>query len=307
MALSLVCPSDRHSLIVSGAGLRCAQCGRLYPIRNGVVRTLERPDDFYEGAYDNQTRLVPKSERIWHAWPLWLINSGYIWAVRRFVRPGATVVELGCAGGVRYFGRRYRMVGCDLSESSLKQAESYEWRIQANAARCIPLPDGSADAVVSSYFWEHIPPEEKPEILAECARILRPGGRLIFLYDVATSNPLIRRLREYDDGQYQEQFIRCDGHVGYQTPAANLTMFKGAGFRLIAHRGLEKTWVQSPSVYAKLAQFRSPHRRWLAWAERLGQHPYFYAYTGLVRLVDSMICPWLPTDWARINLVVVGR
>jgi hypothetical protein len=56
-----------------------------------------------------------------HVWPLWLINSGYPWMVRHFVPPGATVVELGCAGGVRYFGQRYRMVGCDLSFSSLKK------------------------------------------------------------------------------------------------------------------------------------------------------------------------------------------
>ena len=115
-----MCVHDRHPLSEIESGLSCTECGRQYPIRDGVVCTLDHSDDFYEGAYENKVFFLPRNERPWHVWPLWLITSGYLWAVRRFVPPGATVVELGCAGGVRYFGQRYCMVGCDLSLSSLK-------------------------------------------------------------------------------------------------------------------------------------------------------------------------------------------
>lgn len=307
MTLPLICPSDRHILSETLSGLSCAKCGRQYPLKDGVVCTLDRPDDFYEGAYENQVRYLPRSEKLWHTWPLWLINSGYLWAVRRFVPQGASIVELGCAGGVRYFGQRYRMVGCDLSFSSLRKLQFYERRVQADAAVCIPLPDGSVDAIVCSYFWEHVPPSVKPDILRECQRILKLGGKLVFLYDVETENPLIRRYKKRNGALYKKLFIERDGHLGYQRPAENLAMFEGAGFRVVEHQGMEKTWLQSPSAYTKLAQFGTCGGHLWAWASRLGEQPFFYPYTALIRLVDALICPWLPVNWARIDLVVCAR
>ncbi len=307
MTLSLICPHDRVLLSESSSGFSCATCLRQYPIQRGVVCTLDRPDDFYEGAYLNRTLFLPRSERFWHVWPLWFINSGYPWTVRRFVPQGATVVELGCAGGVKYFGRRYRMVGCDLSASSLEQVELYERRIQADASVCIPLPDNSVDAVVSSFFWEHIPPEVKPHILSELNRVLCPGGKLIFHYDVETRNPLIHHYKEKEPAAYERLFIAGDGHFGYQYPAENIAAFKAAGFRIIEHNGMEKTWLVSPSAITKLAKFGTLGHRIFAWLSRLGRRPLFYPYSTLVRFIDTLICPWLPVEWARVDLVVCEK
>ena len=185
------------------------------------------------------------------------------------------VVELGCAGGVRYFGLRYHAVGCDLSFASLKRVEGYEQRVQADASVCIPLPNNSVDAVVSSYFWEHIPPEVKPRILSEASRILRPNGKLIFLYDLETKNPLIRHFKLKDPTLYERLFIAGDGHFGYQHSVENLTIFEQAGFRISEHYGMEKTWLLSPSAYSKLAQFGAFGSGLFASASRLGQRPFF--------------------------------
>lgn len=307
MTISLICPQDHHHLIDSPHGLTCLACGREYPIYDGVVCTLDHPDAFYEGAYENQTRFLPKSERPWHVWPLWLINSGYVWMVRKTVPKGATVVELGCAGGVRYFGQRYHMIGCDLSLASLKKLDFYERRVQSDAAACIALPDNSVDAVVSSYFWEHIPPAIKPEILKECQRILKPGGKLVFLYDVETENPLIRQFKKRDLQLYKKLFIDGDGHVGYQTPDDNVKLYKQAGFQVLRHQGLEKTWFQSPSAYDKLARFGTPTRSLLGWAAGLGSQPFFYPYTAFMRLLDTVLCPWLPRSWSRISMTVCQK
>lgn len=307
MTLSLICPQDRHPLAESEAGLSCAECGRHFPVQDGVICTLDHLDDFYEGAFENQTRFLPRSEKPWHVWPLWLINGGYPWTVRHFVPAGSTVVELGCAGGVRYFGRRYHMVGCDLSFRSLKKLELYERRIQANAAVCIPLPDNSVDAVVSSYFWEHIPPSLKPHILQECRRVLKPGGKIVFLYDVETKNPIISRYKRKNMTLYKKLFIEGDGHYGYQSPAENSAIFEEAGFRIIKHQGMEKTWLQSASAYTKLAQFGTVEKRLFVWASLLGKKPYFYPYTALMRLIDTLICPFMPVTWARMDLVVCKK
>jgi SAM-dependent methyltransferase len=199
------------------------------------------------------------------------------------------------------------MVGCDLSFSSLKKLEFYERRVQADAAACIPLPDNSVDAVVSSYFWEHIPPSVKPRILDECKRILKPGGKIVFLYDVETENPLIRRYKNANRGLYDKLFIEGDGHFGYQRPQENLAIFEKAGLAVVKHHGMEKTWLQGASVYIKLEQFGGALRRLFAWASRLGEYPVYYPYTAIVRLIDALICPWLPADWARIDLVVCRK
>ena len=238
MTISLICPHDHQKLVELSAHFECTLfVGAPYQIDDGVICMLDEPDQFYEGAYENQVRFVPRSEKPWHVWPLWLINSGYPWMVRRHVAQGSTLVELGCAGGVRYFGKRYRAIGCDLSLSSLKRLDMYECRVQADAATCIPLPDSSVDAVVSSYFWEHIPPQLKPAMLQECQRILRPGGKIIFLYDVETRNPLIRRYKAKSRKLYDKLFIEGDGHLGYQWPSENIDAFKSRRVPCVGAQG----------------------------------------------------------------------
>ncbi|OGU16582.1 MAG: hypothetical protein A2076_02585 [Geobacteraceae bacterium GWC2_53_11] len=296
---------DKTALAKLGLSYCCPACNKSYPLEKGVIKFLEQADDFYEGAYECQVRFIPRSERIWHIWPLWLINSGYPWMVRKHVPAGSTVLELGCAGGVRYFGNRYRMIGCDLSFSALLKLEDiYEARLQADASSCLPLPDSSVDAVVSSFFWEHIPPAVKPKILIEINRILRPSGKLIFLYDVETENSLIKRFRSVDQAKYNSLFIEGDGHLGYQPPRKNLSIFTEAGFRLITHKGLEKTWIQSPSSYIKLAQFGAGTPLLGVLARKIERPPLLYFYSGLLRLIDTLICPLLPDVLSRIDLVV---
>lgn len=208
---------------------------------------------------------------------------------------------------MNYFGSRFRMVGCDLSSSSLEKVVFYEHRLQADASVCIPIADATVDAVVSSYFWEHIPPTSKLKVLAECRRILKPGGRLIFLYDVETHNPMIRRHKESDGLLYHKLFLEGDGHLGYESPAENVATFQRSGFRVVEHQEMEKTWLQSPSVYSKLAVWEGAGARLFNLLSRLSRPPFFYLYAAALRFTDSVICPWLPSKWARIQLVVCER
>ena len=299
----LLCQSDRSVMIAAGDKYTCPLCGSEYPIRDGVAICVEENDAFYEGAYDNTLKFVPKSENILRAWPLWLLNSGYVWEARKYLPEGARVIELGCAAGVRYFGQRYDMIGCDLSFSGLRKIDFYDLRIQADAAVHIPLPDRSVDGVVSSFFWEHIPPELKPKILAECRRVLKDGGHMVFLYDVETENPLIARFKKQDHALYEELFIKGDGHLGYQTPSENIDIFVAAGFGLVKQKGLEKTFVQSGSVRSKLRKFKRKSEPEKLSSNRL----LFYLSTAMMRLIDTMICPWLPASWARIDLVILRK
>jgi SAM-dependent methyltransferase len=305
----VVCPHDRALLEPRGAEHEyCGRCERLYSVERGVLRFMQEDDAFYEGTYHNHVRYAPRGEAPWQIWPLWLINSGYPWSVREHLPAGSLVVELGCAGGVRYFGQRYRMVGCDVSRSSLQSLSSiYTTLLQVDATKCIPLADDSADGIVSSYFWEHVAPERKPVLASECARVLRPGGKLIFLYDVETDNPLIGHYARRSPELYRERFLAADGHVGYQSIDDNRRIFSAAGLRVIEHRGLEKTPLQPASVYTKLAAFGGRAQRAFTWGEALGRRPLFYPHTALLRTLDTLLAPWLPQRWARIALTVCEK
>ena len=54
------------------------------------MRFLEETDRFYEGRYLKTVRFLPRTESWLWAWPLWLINSGYVWAARKYIPAGAT-------------------------------------------------------------------------------------------------------------------------------------------------------------------------------------------------------------------------
>ena len=307
--IELVCPDDHGELTKSGNGWACASCGREYPEAGKVVRFMDGDDSFYEGTYLNQIGFIPGGEQLRKAWPLWLINNGYVWRVRNNVPAGSVVLELGCAGGVKYFGARYRMIGLDVSMSSLEAAaEVYESCIQADASRGLPLPDASVDAIASSFFWEHIPPDVKPAMLRELRRVLRPAGRLIFLYDVETSNPLVSAMRRSSAQLYDAEFIVRDGHLGYQRPAENIDIFEREGFRVVEQLGLERTPLQSTSVYSKMRKWPQPFSIAGSLLNRIDRSRVsYFGYIALLRGLDETIGRLLPERWSRMALTVCEK
>jgi arsenite methyltransferase len=102
---------------------------------------------------------------------------------------GETVLDLGSGAGAdvlisaRRVGASGRVIGLDMTDEMLALA-------RANAARAgvgnvefvkgyieeIPLPDASVDVVVSNCVLNLS--ADKPRVLADAARVLKPGGRL---------------------------------------------------------------------------------------------------------------------------------
>jgi SAM-dependent methyltransferase len=306
-AFELACPVDKTPLRRAEAVYLCAACGGRFPVERGVVRFLPGADEFYEGRYLYTIGFVPRREGFLWSWPLWLINAGYLWAVRRWVPAGATVIEMGCGGGVAYFAHRYRMIGLDLSHQSLAGiADLYAACIQADVGRAIPLPDASVDAVIGSFAWEHFPPDQKPRALAECARVLRPGGKLVFLYDLDCQSPLFRRLRRSNPQLYRQTMIDLEGHFGWQTAEENLAIFEAHGFRVREHRGAEKLFV-APAMFDKFQRWGGRFQGLAALGMRLRSGPLFQIYNTGTRLFDATLGRLLPESWARIAVTVCEK
>ncbi len=307
---SLVCPTDGNELKLNqeGNGYNCGNCNSFYPLRNEIINFLSAKDNFYEGTYKNQVKFIPRSEKWFHAFPLWLISNGYLWFTRKYITAGSSVVELGCAGGVKYFGSRYSMTGVDLSESSLELiGDDYNLKMLADSTKKIPLPDESADAVISSYFWEHITEEAKKKILSECRRILKKNGKLIFLFDVETQNPLINLLKKSDSSLYMKEFIEKDGHLGYQVPGENKKLFEKAGFRVIKYFGFERTFLQSVSVYEKMRRWKGFLKYFGKTGYLLSHQPFLFSYIFLLRLIDHSVGKLFFFNWSRMVMAVCEK
>jgi 2-polyprenyl-6-hydroxyphenyl methylase / 3-demethylubiquinone-9 3-methyltransferase len=93
---------------------------------------------------------------------------------------GAVLVDMACGGGlmaphVERLG--YRHVGIDLNVRALQLALEHGVTVVRGSVLAVPLADACADVVVAGEILEHV--EDDVGVLAECARLLRPGGTLV--------------------------------------------------------------------------------------------------------------------------------
>jgi 2-polyprenyl-6-hydroxyphenyl methylase/3-demethylubiquinone-9 3-methyltransferase len=94
--------------------------------------------------------------------------------------PGAVLVDLACGGGLMapHVARLgYRHVGVDLGLAGLETAREHGVLPVRGSVLEVPLADGCTDVVVAGEVLEHV--EDDVAVLAECARLLRPGGTLL--------------------------------------------------------------------------------------------------------------------------------
>ena len=107
-------------------------------------------------------------------------------AVGYHVPAGGWVLDLGCGTGdlARHLASAgLRVTGCDISANMLSRAADsdprgvIEWRRLDPTWRTLPFQAGQFDGVVASSVLEYV---DSPAVaLAECARVLRPGGVML--------------------------------------------------------------------------------------------------------------------------------
>jgi len=223
---------------------------------------------------DAAAEFAGPAERNWArsdiTWGIWDVPEAEVGALPDVAE--RDVVELGC--GTAYFSawlarRGARPTGVDVAERQLDTAR----RLQAEhglafplihaSAEDVPLPDACADLVLSEYgasLWC------EPEAwIAESARLLRPGGDLVFL-----TNHLLVALTAPDVGACDDRLVRD-------------------------LRGLRTlTYPDDPGI-----EFHLAHGEWIDVLRRHG-----FTVTGLHELyapegAEPTRFDWVTPEWAR--------
>jgi len=149
------------------------------------------------------------------------------------------LLDVACGTGrflnfVRQTYPRLGLTGSDLSESYLGEARRYLEGyhpcgfVMANA-EMLPFADRSFDVVTSIYLFHEVPPKVRRIIAGEFARVLRPGGRLIFMDSLQTGDvPDYDGLLEAFPLNFHEPYYASYAREDLEA------LFSGAGLQQVA-------------------------------------------------------------------------
>src|SRR3974390_434427 len=101
------------------------------------------------------------------------------------------LLDIGCGTGrfldsVKQVWPRLPTLGLDMSEAYIRHAKLQLKRWSRTSfvvgkPEAMPVPDTSQDAVPSIFVFHELPPKVRRRVFSECARVLKPGGRLVLV------------------------------------------------------------------------------------------------------------------------------
>jgi SAM-dependent methyltransferase len=181
------------------------------------------------------------------AWlhPGWRAELGHR-AMHLPARKGGRLLEVGCGTGDLLAGARdlgWSVAGVDFDPAAVAVARRRGLDVAEGDLAGQRYADGSFDAVTMFHVIEHVP--DPGALLAECRRVLAPGGRLV----VVTPNPRSRGHRRFGVAWMGLDPPR---HLHLFPPAVLRRLAETAGFRVdslgTTLRDAETMWEGSRSI-----------------------------------------------------------
>jgi SAM-dependent methyltransferase len=155
---------------------RCA-CGGVYLDPRPAPAALARiyPPTYY--AYDFARKLGRVTRRFKA-----MAERAKVRAYLAYLRPGARVLDVGCADGLvldqlrRHAGMPLELEGVELSADAAAMAERAGFRVHRGRIETVGLPAGAYDLVIMNQLIEHV--ADPAAVLEAVARALAPGGHV---------------------------------------------------------------------------------------------------------------------------------
>ncbi len=133
----------------------------------------------------------------------WALGPGRRYAVSQLTpSPGERILEVGVGTGLSLplYPSGCEVVGIDISEPMLEQARARlqglrqaTIRLEHMDARAIAYDDGHFDKVLAPYVISVVPDPQK--VMAEIARVCRPGGTVIVVNQFQSAFPPLAALQ----------------------------------------------------------------------------------------------------------------
>ena len=154
------------------------------------------------------------------------------------LQPGESVLDVGCGTGTlamvarQRVGETGRVSGIDPSPQMIARARRKAERarlaidFQVGVIEQLAFPDQSFDVVLSTFMMHHLPDDLKRQGLAEIARVLKPGGRLLVLDMKGPAGPWKSRIAD------QPALMKEAGFSQVETGETRFSGFPRLGFAL---------------------------------------------------------------------------
>jgi ubiquinone/menaquinone biosynthesis C-methylase UbiE len=153
------------------------------------------------------------------------------------LRAGEIVLDLGSGAGIdallaaREVGPGGQVIGVDMTTDMITKARANAVKTGATNVEFrlgeiehLPLPDGSVDVIISNCVINLSP--DKPQVMREAFRVLKPGGRFV-VSDVVSNQPLPAAMRD-------DEALVC-GCIGNAVTAEEMRNgLRDAGFTAVA-------------------------------------------------------------------------
>lgn len=157
------------------------------------------------------------------------VGAGTGWAFARVVAAsgaaGAVAIDL--APGMMAVARRRLAAEAGVAWPPLLLAD----------ARRLPFADGVFDCLLCTYTLEVLAQADAAAALAECRRVLRPGGRAVFLNLTCGEGAAAAFTQEW-----QRRFAADPERFGGARPIQAAPALRAAGFRAVRRRYVGGEW-----------------------------------------------------------------
>ena len=142
-----------------------------------------------------------------------------------------SLLDIGCGTGrfldsLKQAWPRLPVFGLDMSEPYIRHAKRHlkRWsriNLVVSNAESIPAPDDSQDAVTSIFLFHELPPKVRRIVFRECARVLKPGGRLVLVNSLQSGDqPDYDGILELFPQNYHEPYYKSYTNENFSALAA---------------------------------------------------------------------------------------